>query len=141
MIEKMKFKNISVAKDNIRGVTLIALMITLIVLLILGNVTIVALSGDNGILKQSAEAKINSKVAGYQESINLSAQNLAMNGVELEDEEYVSKLENVMGYYDNLEGTTAKKLEDQDEITIEVKTPDNYIFWITENSVKYKPSK
>ena len=39
------------------GITLIALVITVIVLLILAGVTIAALSGDNGILKRATEAK------------------------------------------------------------------------------------
>ena len=37
-------------KNNQRGITLVALVITIIVLLILAGVTIAALSGDNGIL-------------------------------------------------------------------------------------------
>ena len=40
-------------KKNARGITLIALVITIIVLLILAGVTIAALSGDNGILKRA----------------------------------------------------------------------------------------
>ena len=39
------------------GITLIALVITIIVLLILAAVTISALTGDNGILKNAASAK------------------------------------------------------------------------------------
>ena len=44
-------------KRNARGITLIALVITIIVLLILAGVTIAALSGDNGILKRATQAK------------------------------------------------------------------------------------
>ena len=44
-------------KRNARGITLIALVITIIVLLILAGVTISALSGDNGILKKSNRGK------------------------------------------------------------------------------------
>ena len=40
-----------------RGITLIALVITIIVLLILAGVTIVALSGENGILIRATEAR------------------------------------------------------------------------------------
>ena len=43
------------------GITLIALVITIIVLLILAAVTISALSGDNGILKRATEAKQKTK--------------------------------------------------------------------------------
>ena len=41
------------------GITLIALVITIIVLLILAGVTIATLTGDNGILKKVGEAKNN----------------------------------------------------------------------------------
>ena len=40
-----------------KGITLIALVITIIVLLILAGVTIAALTGDNGILNQAGKAK------------------------------------------------------------------------------------
>ena len=43
------------------GITLIALVITIIVLLILAGISISMLSGDNGILQKSTEAKTNTK--------------------------------------------------------------------------------
>ena len=42
------------------GITLIALVITIIVLLILAGVTIATLTGDNGILGKANEAKTKS---------------------------------------------------------------------------------
>lgn len=44
-------------KNNKNGITLIALVLTIIVLLILAGVSIAMLSGDNGILKQATNAK------------------------------------------------------------------------------------
>lgn len=49
-------ENTSYFKE-VKGRTLIALVISIIVLLILSAVTISALSGDNGILKNATEAK------------------------------------------------------------------------------------
>ena len=46
-----------IKKNYERGITLIALVITIIILLILAAVTIAALSGDNGILSNAAKAK------------------------------------------------------------------------------------
>ena len=57
------------------GITLIALVITMIVLLILG-VTIAALSGDNGILTKASEAREQTEIAVETEAIGL-----AYNGV------------------------------------------------------------
>ena len=44
-------------KNNQKGITLVALVITIIVLLILAGVTIAALSGDNGILSNASKSK------------------------------------------------------------------------------------
>ena len=56
-----------------KGITLIALVITVIVLLILAAVTINALSGDNGILKRATEAKQKTGRADALEKIQLAA--------------------------------------------------------------------
>ena len=67
---------------NARGITLIALVITIIVLLILAGVTIAALSGDNGILTKAKEAKEKTEQAQKDEEINLQEITDTMNGVE-----------------------------------------------------------
>ena len=54
-----------------KGITLIALVITIIVLLILAGVTIATLSGDNGILTRAAEAKEKTRREDIQEQLNL----------------------------------------------------------------------
>ena len=59
-------------KENVRGVTLIVLVITIVVLLILAGVTIAALSGDNGILKRAVEAKEKTQQAQKEEEKILS---------------------------------------------------------------------
>ena len=41
-----------------KGITLIALVVTIIVLLILAGISISMLTGQNGILKRATEAKI-----------------------------------------------------------------------------------
>ncbi len=54
-----------------RGITLIALVITIIVLLILAGVTIATLRGDNGILTKAEEAKLSTELSGYKEALEL----------------------------------------------------------------------
>ena len=54
-----------------KGITLIALVITIIILLILAAVTIAALSGDNGILSNAARAKQETERAEILEQIRL----------------------------------------------------------------------
>ena len=57
-------------KKNLqKGITLIALVITIIVLLILAGVTIAALTGENGILKQATTARNDTKQATAEEKV------------------------------------------------------------------------
>ncbi len=52
-----------------KGITLIALVITIIILLILATITIVALTGDNGILGKAEEAKFKEELSRLQEEL------------------------------------------------------------------------
>ena len=54
------------------GITLIALVITIIVLLILAGVSIAMLTGENGILTQANNAKIEQSHASVKEGIGLA---------------------------------------------------------------------
>ena len=57
-----------------KGITLIALVITIIVLLILAGVTIATLTGDNGILTKAQEASEDTKRANAEEQVKLAVQ-------------------------------------------------------------------
>ena len=67
---------------NTRGITLIALVVSIIVLLILAGITIAALSGDNGILTRAKEAKEKTEQAQKEEEENLQEITDTINGVE-----------------------------------------------------------
>ena len=54
-----------------KGITLIALVITIIVLLILAGITISALSGDNGILTNATRAALATELSNYKEELEL----------------------------------------------------------------------
>ena len=68
-------------KRNARGITLIALVITIIVLLILAGVTIAALSGDNGILKRATQAKTKTVKENAEEQIKLAIMTATAEGL------------------------------------------------------------
>ena len=85
---------------NRKGITLIALVITIIVLLILAGVTISALSGENGILKNVGKAKdeqINSTVKEaiisawneYQMELQLSNRKSTEDGIKVASTEEI----------------------------------------------------
>ena len=72
----VKNNKVNKEKDIVKkqtGITLIALVITIIVLLILAGVSIATLTGNNGILKQANTAKENNKVAAAKEKVQVEA--------------------------------------------------------------------
>ena len=83
-----------------KGITLIVLVITIIVLLILAGVSISALSGENGILKQAARARNLSEISQEEEYIRL-----IMFEDNLKEERVGQKLEEVK--FDTLEDTVS----------------------------------
>ena len=56
-------------KNN--GITLIALVVSIIVLLILAGISISMLSGENGILNRATEAKRTYQISSEKEAISL----------------------------------------------------------------------
>ena len=57
---------------NKKGITLIALVVTLVVLLILSAISINFIVGDNGIFKTAKEAEEKTKIAQIQEALELA---------------------------------------------------------------------
>ena len=79
--EKLKRADI---KKN-KGITLIALVITIIILLILAGVSIAMLTGNNGILTQAKLAKENTEAAKEQEEKDLDKINSYINEKTIKD--------------------------------------------------------
>ena len=75
------------------GITLIALVITIIVLLILAGVTIATLTGENGILTRATEAKEKTQEGEDIENIKLaiSESNIPQDEQEEKSEEAILK--------------------------------------------------
>ncbi len=75
-----------------KGVTLIALVITIIVLLILAGVSIAMLTGENGILTQANNAKVTNLRATADESVRLAVQamNLELQTQKVDNSSYSS---------------------------------------------------
>lgn len=75
---------------NNKGITLIALVITIIVLLILAGITIAMLTGDNGLLTKTNDAKVTDMRATADEKVNLAiaAMNLELQRVKVTKSNY-----------------------------------------------------
>ena len=59
-------------KKKEKGITLIALVVTIVILLILASISIGALTGDNGIIDQAHTAKEDTEIASWEEQIDLA---------------------------------------------------------------------
>ena len=79
-----------------RGITIISLVVTIIVLLILASITIASLSGDNGILKNAIDAKLETEIAQDKEILSTHyLEELANEPVgDVEIGEYLDYIEN-----------------------------------------------
>lgn len=64
---------------NNKGITLIALVITIIVLLILAGVSIAMLTGNNGILSRANETEVENVKGQLEEAIKLAASTIKAN--------------------------------------------------------------
>ena len=119
----MKNKLKEQLKTN-KGITLIALVITIIVLLILAGVTIATLTGDNGILTKAQNAKEKNAQKTVEEQINLAVQASRINeGLVINKEILEQELTN--------NGIEITKSEN-DELPWTVKK-DGYVYTISEN--------
>ncbi len=88
---KDEIKNIA---KNTKGITLIALVITIIVLLILAGVSIAMLTGEKGILNQAQEAKSQTEFKSAEEKVKL-----AIMGARADDGQItVDELKTEVGY-------------------------------------------
>ena len=120
---KQKFKKM--AKER-RGVTLIALVITIIVLLILAGVTIAMLTGDNGIISKAMQAKNKTEEARKTEEAGLKKIENYINGKSAEAGVVVQDLKSIKG--DGTEGEViGEKVSDGAEGVVPVPNGFYYV--------------
>lgn len=106
-----------------KGITLIALIVTIIVLLILAGITIGTLTGNNGIIYNANFASFSTKIRSYQEKVSLyvikEEQKNKNESVDID----ISDPEKIKEILENVDDEEAKKYAIQDN---ELKyMPDN----------------
>ena len=104
-----------------KGITLIALAITIIVLLILAGITIVTLTGENGLLNKAKTAGERNKYATAEEKVKLAVMSSIGTNGSINDD---LLKENI----NNIEGLDKKVNEINYDLTIKV---DGYEFKIS----------
>lgn len=86
-------------RKNQRGITLIALVITIIVILILASITIGTLTGDNSIIDKANEAKTATELAGAREKVE-AEYIMCLERGELNEDKFRTNLKNSLGIED-----------------------------------------
>ncbi len=123
---KVKMKQNKILKEA-RGITLIALVITIIVLLILAGVTIATLTGDEGILNQAGKAEKTQRRAEIVEKIKtdiISKQVENGNGKISEKE-----LDDIFTKYDNDYNSENPQVKTDESGRKYIETKDGYIIY------------
>ena len=129
-----------------KGITLIALVITIIVLLILAGVSIAMLTGDNGILTQAQNSKKETERANIIEQVRLD---ILEKQTEKEGENITSgELEEILKKYfsneeqnlkDIIAGTSTDKLISKEDETIKIDLSEIYNGDITDGTTPTPP--
>ena len=81
------------------GITMIALVVTIIIVLILAGITIGTLTGENGIINQAISAKEQAEIQGEQDTVQEAAMTAMNNNKygELIDIDLQNELNNILG--------------------------------------------
>ena len=110
-----------------RGITLIALVVTIIVLLILAGITIGLVFGPNGIINKAHEANENTKIEQVREQLELAKgpEYIEGNG-KYNPDSYFERIE-----AEGIIGNKETDVKDNEDGTYEVTTVQGYIFIIT----------
>ena len=115
-----------IKKEN--GITLIALVITIIVLLILAAVTIAMLTGENGILTKATKSSKDTRESAIKESLSLASSTITANKL---DPSYSDDLDSFSS--DNV----AKVILADDANTKAAKTENNDANEATKGKITY----
>lgn len=93
-----------------KGITLIALVITVVVLLILAGITIGTLTGDNGVIKKAKEAKEDTEKIGVEEQIEMAILKVEKKYINPTLENIIEQMEDdgIINSQDNVDKVTGK---------------------------------
>ena len=126
------------------GITLLALIVTVIVLLILAGITIATLTGPNSIINKANKAKEEMKKAQYLEELQVIGLGLQPDRVrkKWDNQTYMNRYQEEIEDDDMfLDAKEIKQLPNTEEITIQVTTVENWVYWVTEEKVVFKGQK
>ena len=116
-----------------QGITLIALVVTIIVLLILAAVTISAVFGENGLLKSIEIAREKTEIAEYKEDLNQKLLEAKMN-VLLDNSKVLEETRKIILRDKKYDGAVVSEVKDNKFTVI---TKEGYKFEVTPDGAEY----
>ena len=131
MLNQIKDKTIKGLGNNIKanqkGITLIALVVTIVVLLVLAGITISLVFSENGVINKAQEANENTQIAQVREQLELAKgpEYIEGNG-KYNPDSYFERIE-----AEGIIGNKDTDVIDNGDGTYEVTTTPGYIFKIT----------
>ena len=111
-----------------KGITMIALVITIIVLIILAGISIAGISGENGIIKQGENAKRDTEIARYKSELEEIKHEKYAKKYTIEVDEFLSEYADiVLKKVDGIVEATPNKINK----LVEVLTKEGYKFEVS----------
>ena len=127
-------KNIQKLYGKSKGITLIAIIITIIILLILAGVAISTLTGENGLLNRIKIAKERHNQSETEEKLKLKIMELQTNIIQKEDRQAIlDDLDNWTNLESEYYDSEILSIEDSESSNNKLVNIDSYIFEIDEN--------
>lgn len=125
-LEKNGSKNLNKKKNviilrNEKGITLITLVVTVIVLIILAGISINLLFGVNGLITKAQEAKKQQKIAQIKEKISLELASAEMDAISRNESLEEEQLNDIVSKYGTLQDDKDTILTKDDNYEISLK--------------------
>lgn len=126
----MKQKSILKNFNNSKGITLIALVVTIIILLILAGISISMLTGNNGIISSTETSKQIYEIGQYRDIIQVARESARKKKLQDETVDYVDEISKILKQENNI--TDIANVGNE---IIRVTTKEGYVFKVTDISV------
>ena len=123
-------------KQKNKGITLIALVITIIILLLLSGITIAMLSQDNGILNKANSANEETKKKNYEEILKIIGNGLKPDKIinHWDNKKFLDEFEKEVRKNNEFRNATLERRTNEILIII---TKEGYSYRIQENKIEY----
>ncbi len=122
-----------------KGITLVILVITIIVLLILAGVSIAILAGENGILSKAVKAREEAQIKAYEDLIRLAITEENINQEQKTEKEKLEGIKEILKKDNNFKDTEITGPdENESKLKLIVKTKEGYIYYVYTNECEYK---